>query len=182
MKDNSMKDDSMKNNSSMKKNIKLFLGVVILIGIGIGFGLTLNFAKDNFGQSSGAIIEDGVITGYTAEQIAEIMQRKADESTFSFEVNARPIFKDGKSEGNLRIYNPPYNKYVIDVEIKLDSDNKTVFKSGKIKPNQHIENAKLSKNLKKGEYEATATINAYDSDGETLIGVSAAKLIINIEN
>lgn len=177
-----MKDNSNKNNSSMKKNIKLFLGVVILIGIGIGFGLTLNFAKDNFGQSSGAIIEDGVITGYTAEQIAEIMQRKADESTFSFEVNARPIFKDGKSEGNLRIYNPPYNKYVIDVEIKLDSNNKTVFKSGKIKPNQHIENAKLSKNLKKGEYEATATINAYDSDAETLIGVSAAKLIINIEN
>lgn len=177
-----MKDNSNKNNSSMKKNIKLFLGVVILIGIGIGFGLTLNFAKDNFGQSSGAIIEDGVITGYTAEQIAEIMQRKADESTFSFEVNARPIFKDGKSEGNLRIYNPPYNKYVIDVEIKLDSDNKTIFKSGKIKPNQHIENAKLSKKLKKGQYEATATINAYDSDGETLIGVSAAKLIINIEN
>lgn len=177
-----MKDNSNKNNPSMKKNIKLFLGVVILIGIGIGFGLILNFAKDNFGQSSGAIIEDGVITGYTAEQIAEIMQRKADESTFSFEVNARPIFKDGKSEGNLRIYNPPYNKYVIDVEIKLDSDNKTIFKSGKIKPNQHIENAKLSKNLKKGQYEATATINAYDSDGETLIGVSAAKLIITVEN
>lgn len=177
-----MKDNSNKNNSSMKKNIKLFLAIVILIGIGVGFGLSLNFANDNFGQSSGAIIEDGVIAGYTAEQIAEIMQRKADESTFSFEVNARPTFKDGKSEGNLRIYNPPYNKYVIDVEIKLDSNDKTVFKSGKIKPNQHIENAKLSKNLKKGEYEATATINAYDSDGETLIGVSAAKLIINIEN
>ena len=163
-----MDDNSTKNNSSMKKNIKIFLAIVILIGIGVGFGLSLNFANDNFGQSSGAIIEDGVIAGYTAEQIAEIMQRKADESTFSFEVNARPTFKDGKSEGNLRI--------------KLDSNDKTVFKSGKIKPNQHIENAKLSKNLKKGEYEATATINAYDSDGETLIGVSAAKLIINIEN
>lgn len=177
-----MKDNSIKNNSSMKKNIKLFLGVVILIGLGIGVGLTLNFTKDNFIQSSGAIIEDGVISGYTAEEIEAIMQRKADESTFSFEVNSRPIFENGKSEGNLRIYNPPYNKYVIDVEIKLDSNDKTVFKSGKIKPNQHIENAKLSKNLKKGEYEATATINAYDSDGETLIGVSAAKLIITIEN
>ncbi|WP_302652889.1 hypothetical protein [uncultured Clostridium sp.] len=166
----------------MKKNIKLFLGVVILIGLGIGVGLTLNFTKDNFIKSSGAIIEDGVISGYTAEEIEAIMQRKADESTFSFEVNSRPIFENGKSEGNLRIYNPPYNKYVIDVEIKLDSNNKTIFKSDKIKPNQYIENAKLNKNLKKGEYEATATINAYDSDGETLIGVSAAKLIITIEN
>lgn len=177
-----MKDNSIKNNSSMKKNIKLFLGVVILISLGIGVGLTLNFTKDNFVQSSGAIIEDGVISGYTAEEIEAIMQRKADESTFSFEVNSRPIFENGKSEGNLRIYNPPYNKYVIDVEIKLDSNNKTIFKSDKIKPNQYIENAKLNKNLKKGEYEATATINAYDSDGETLIGVSAAKLIITIEN
>ncbi len=177
-----MKDNSIKNNSSMKKNIKLFLGVVILIGLGIGVGLTLNFTKDNFIKSSGAIIEDGVISGYTAEEIEAIMQRKADESTFSFEVNSRPIFENGKSEGNLRIYNPPYNKYVIDVEIKLDSNNKTIFKSDKIKPNQYIENAKLNKNLKKGEYEATATINAYDSDGETLIGVSAAKLIITIEN
>lgn len=181
---NSLKENnsSEKSNSSMKKNIKLVLGIVILIGVGIGFGLTLNLVKNKFGQSSGAIIEDGVISGYSAEEIQQIMQRKADESTFSFEINARPIFKNGKSEGNLRIYNPPYNKYVVDVEIKLDSDNTTIFKSGKIKPNQHIENAKLNKNLKKGEYEATATINAYDSDGETLIGVSAAKLIITIEN
>ena len=104
-----MKDNLTQNNSSMKKNIKLFLGIIILVGVGIGVGLILNFSKDNFGQSSGAIVEDGVISGYTAEEIEAIMQRKADESTFSFEVNARPVFKDGKSEGNLRIYNPPYN-------------------------------------------------------------------------
>ena len=43
----------------------------------------LNKYKDNFGQVTGAIIEDGVIPGYTAEQIQEMMQRKADKSTFS---------------------------------------------------------------------------------------------------
>lgn len=166
----------------MKKNIKLFVGVFILVGIGIAFGLSLNMYKDNFGQSSGAIVEEGVIPGYTAEQIQEIMQRKADESTFSFEINSRPIFEDGKSEGNLRIYNPAYNSYIIDVEIKLDSNKQTIFKSAKLKPNQYIENAKLSKKLEKGEYEATATINAYADDGETLLGVSAAKLVIDIEN
>ena len=84
-----MEDNSTKNNSSMKKNIKIFLAIVILIGIGVGFGLSLNFANDNFGQSSGAIIEDGVIAGYTAEQIAEIMQRKADEPARSLR-SARP--------------------------------------------------------------------------------------------
>ncbi|MFN8605384.1 MAG: hypothetical protein U0Z74_04915 [Romboutsia timonensis] len=59
------------------------------------------------------------------------MQREADESTFSFEINSRPIFKDGKSEGNLRIANPPYSKYAINVDIKLESNGKIIFDSGK---------------------------------------------------
>ena len=110
------------------------------------------------------------------------MQRKADESTFSFEINSRPIFKDGKSEGNVRIANPPYNKYAIEVEIKLDSSGKSIFKSGKINPNHYIEYAKLSKMLKAGEYDATATINAYDTKTGDFKGTSAAKLIIKVEN
>ncbi len=107
-------------------------------------------------------MQEGIIPGYTEEQIKEMLQRKADDSTFSFEINSRPVFKNGKSEGNLRIANPPYNKYGISVEIKLDSNGKIVFKSGKISPNHYIENAKLTKKLKAGEYDATATINAYD--------------------
>ena len=164
----------------MNRRNKILIIILVIITI-ISVVIFINNNKNKV-NVSGGILQEGIIPGYTEEEIKEILQRKADESTFSFEINSRPIFKDGKSEGNLRIYNPPYNKYVIDVEINLDSDNKTIFKSGKIKPNQHIENAKLSKNLKKGQYEATATINAYDSDGETLIGVSAAKLIITVEN
>nr|WP_302416843.1 hypothetical protein [uncultured Romboutsia sp.] len=127
-------------------------------------------------------MQEGIIPGYTEEQIKEILQRKADESTFSFELNSRPIFKDGASEGNLRIANPPYNKYSIEVEIKLDSNGNTIFKSGEIAPNHYIEYAKLTKRLKAGEYEATATINAYDSETREYKGTSAAKLIIKIES
>ena len=153
-----------------------------MIGIGVIVGLSVNVYKNYGSNSTGTIIQDGVISGYTASEIEEIMQRKADESTFSFEINSRPFFKNGQSEGNIRIYNPPFNNYLIDVEIKLDSNNKTIFKSGKLKPNQYIEKAKLSRNLKKGEYEATATISAYDPESEQLLGVSVAKLIIAIEN
>lgn len=127
-------------------------------------------------------MQEGIIPGYTEEEIKAIMQRKADESTFSFEVNSRPVFKDGKSEGNLRIANPPYNKYGINVDIKLDSNGKTVFKSGDIAPNHYIEKAKLSTNLKAGEYEATATINAYDMETKEFKGTSAAKLVIKVES
>ena len=116
------------------------------------------------------------------KRLEEILQRKADESTFSFEINSRPIFKDGKSEGNLRIANPPYNKYLIKVEIKLDDNNKKVFESGEILPNHYIEYAKLTKKLKAGEYNATATINAYDIESGEYKGTSAAKLIIKIES
>ena len=69
-----------------------------------------------------------------------------------------------------------------EVEIKLDSNGNTIFKSGEIAPNHYIEYAKLTKRLKAGEYEATATINAYDSETREYKGTSAAKLIIKIES
>ena len=94
-----------------KKNIKFILIFSGFIGIGVIAGLSVNVYKNYGSNSTGAIIQDGVISGYTASEIEEIMQRKADESTFSFEINSRPFFENGKSEGNIRIYNPPFNNY-----------------------------------------------------------------------
>lgn len=162
-----------------KKYKILILLLILIIPLSIIF---ITNSKNNKVNISGGILREGVIPGYTEEQIKEILQRKADESTFSFELNSRPIFKDGASEGNLRIANPPYNKYSIEVEIKLDSNGNTIFKSGEIAPNHYIEYAKLTKRLKAGEYEATATINAYDSETREYKGTSAAKLIIKIES
>lgn len=162
-----------------KKSKILIILLVLVIPVSVIFIINNNKNKVNV---SGGILQEGVIPGYTEEEIKEILQRKADESSFSFEINSRPIFKDGKSEGNLRIANPPYNKYAIEVEIKLDSNGKSVFKSGQIKPNHYIEYAKLTRNLKAGEYDATATINAYDSETKEFKGTSAAKLIIKVES
>ena len=164
----------------MSKEFKIMMALLILImPLSAVFIINNNKNKPNV---VGGILHEGVIPGYTEEQIKEILQIKADESSFSFEINSRPIFKDGKSEGNLRIANPPYNKYAIEVEIKLDSNDKTVFKSGQIKPNHYIEYAKLTRNLKAGEYDATAIINAYDSETKEFKGTSAAKLIIKVES
>lgn len=164
---------------SKKYIILAILLVILLIVVGWIFIVNKRQSQANI---KGGILQEGIISGYTEEQIKEILQRKADESTFSFELNSRPIFKDGASEGNLRIANPPYNKYSIEVEIKLDSNGNTIFKSGEIAPNHYIEYAKLTKRLKAGEYEATATINAYDSETREYKGTSAAKLIIKIES
>ena len=156
-----------------KRNKILIIILVIITIISVVFLINNNKNKVNV---SGGILQEGIIPGYTEEQIKEILQRKADESSFSFEINSRPIFKDGKSEGNLRIANPPYNKYSIKVEIKLDDSGQTVL------PNHYIEYAKLTKRLKAGEYNATATINAYDTESGEYKGTSAAKLIIRVES
>ena len=164
----------------MDKKYKIIILLLILI-IPLSIIFITN-SKNNKVNISGGILQEGVIPGYTEEQIKEILQRKADESTFSFEINSRPIFKNGESEGNIRIANPPYNKYLITVEIKLDDNNKIVFKSGEILPNHYIEYAKLNRKLKAGEYNATATINAYDTESGEYKGTSAAKLIIKVES
>ena len=164
----------------MNKKLKILIILLVLI-MPLGMILIINGNKNKV-NVSGGILQEGVIPGYTEEEIKEILQRKADESSFSFEINSRPIFKDGKSEGNLRIANPPYNKYAIEVEIKLDSNCKSIFKYGQIKPNHYIEYAKLTKKLKAGEYDATAIINAYDIETREFKGTSAAKLIIKVES
>jgi hypothetical protein len=166
----------------MNKKYKILIALLFIVIMLLGIIVIINNNNDNKVNISGGILQEGIIPGYTEEQIKEILQRKADESTFSFEINSRPIFKDGKSEGNLRIANPPYNKYLIKVEIKLDDNNKKVFESGEILPNHYIEYAKLTKKLKAGEYNATATINAYDIESGEYKGTSAAKLIIKIES
>ena len=56
---------------------------------------------------------------------------------------------------------------------------KRFLKTGKLKPNQYIEKAKLLENLPAGQYPATATINAYDTETDE-VGTSAAKVIITI--
>ena len=166
----------------MNKKYKILIALLFIVIMLLGIIVIINNNNDNKVNISGGILQEGIIPGYTEEQIKEILQRKADESTFSFEINSRPIFKDGKSEGNLRIANPPYNKYLIKVEIKLDDNNKKVFESGEILPNHYIEYAKLTRNLKAGEYDATAIINAYDSETKEFKGTSAAKLIIKVES
>ena len=164
----------------MSKKFKLTITLlIVIILLSAVFIVNKNKNKPNV---IGGILQEGIIPGYTEEEIKEILQRKADESSFSFEINSRPIFKDGKSEGNLRIANPPYNKYAIEVEIKLDSNGKSIFKYGQIKPNHYIEYAKLTKKLKAGEYDATAIINAYDIETREFKGTSAAKLIIKVES
>jgi hypothetical protein len=126
--------------------------------------------------------DDGHLSNMTPEQILEQMQIAADAAYFSFKINARPVFENGKAKGNLGIENPSYNIYPMVVQIFLDDTDELIYDSGGILPDQHIDNAALTKALKAGSYNATAYLNAYDPDTKEFQGKQAAALIITVQN
>lgn len=175
----------MKNKKFTKKKKVVLISIILLILCSIGGFLGFKWyesykTKVQEGQLTGTI---GTIPGFSPEELQNELQKRADESLFSFNINSKPIFENGKSEGNLRIANPHYNVYPIAVTIRLQDTNEVIFKSGKIQPNHYIEKAKLTKNLKKGDYKATATIEAFSpNDNEKFLGKAQAILNIKILN
>ena len=128
--------------------------------------------------------EDGPLSNMTKEEILEQMQKEADKAYFSFKINTEIVFKDGSSEGNLGIENPSNNVYPMSVQIFLGKDGagEMIYDSGGLMPDQHIDNAKLTKVLSTGTYEALAYLYAYDPDTKVNIFKSTAELTIIIKN
>lgn len=175
----------LKEKKFIKKKIIVLILLILLILLSVvgflGFKWYNNYKiQTQEGQLTGTV---GTIPGYSPEELQKELQKQADESLFSFNINSKPVFENGKAEGNLRIANPHYNVYPITVTIRLEDTNQVIFKSGKIQPNHYIEKAKLSRDLKKGEYKAIATIEAFDpKDNDKFLGKAQAVLNINVLN
>lgn len=179
-----MNEEMKEKKFTKKKNVVLIILILLLLLSISGFlgfkWYNAHNIQSQEGQLTGTI---GTIPGFSPEELQKELQKKADESLFSFNINSKPVFENGESEGNLRIANPHYNVYPITVTIQLEDTNEVIFKSGKIQPNHYIEKAKLTKNLKKGEYKAIATIEAFDpNDNEKFLGKAQAILNITILN
>ncbi len=159
--------------------ILLLLVILYLLGVFRRPAITAIQTGDMFPDQTDA--EDGFLP-MSEEELLEQMQKEADESYFSFKINSRPVFADGNSAGTLGIENPNYNVYPMVVQITLDSTGEIIYDSGGIMPGQHIAEAKLAEVLSKGEYEATATLYAYDPDTLICQGQSQAVLKIIVEN
>lgn len=128
--------------------------------------------------------EDGTLSNMSDDDIREQMQKAADEAYFSFKINTIWEFEDRKGEAAVGIENPNYNVYPMVVQVFLGKDGagELIYDSGAIMPDQHIDNAKLTKVLKTGTYEALAYLNAYDPDTKENIFKSTAELSIVIKN
>lgn len=126
--------------------------------------------------------KDGMIEGKTEKEIQEILNTVVQEGMFNVSVNPNPSFQDGRSEGNLCIENIKANHYYARVLLTLDETGEEVFESKGLKPGQYIENVKLSKNLKKGTYPATAQFIITDPDTLKDIGKVNTQITLTVLN
>lgn len=165
----------------MIKKKKVIIGLLLIIVFLIG-GLSYYYFNSNDNANTKATISEGYPGGISKEEMEDAMQREADENYWSFDVNAEPVFKDGSSKGFLRIVNPPYNLYPIEVSIRLKDTNEMLFQSGRLEPNHYIGYAKLEKKLKKGTYKASVEIKAFEKDSDKMFNKAYADITIKIEN
>ena len=121
---------------------------------------------------------EGHLPNMTEEDIREQMQREADKGIFAFKINSRPVFENGDAEGTLRIENPNHNTYPFVVKIFLSETEEEIYNSGGMLPNHHIDVARLTKVLPKGEHAAMAYIYAYDPETNEYGGKAAVELTL----
>lgn len=171
-----MTEETKKNN---KKKVLLWLLLLIsLVG-----GLGIYYWQKN--QTSVPMISADLLPEVgdaTDREIAEKAQEVADANYFTLTINPTAVFEDGTSEGSIEIINPATNVYPIAVDITLDDTGEVIYSSGAIYPNQQVLTAKLLKDLDKGEYDATATVNIYDPDSKEKQGVTEAEMKITVNN
>ncbi len=124
----------------------------------------------------------GQLEGKTPEEIQAELNRIVEEGMFNVSINATPVFHSGSEAGSLKIENIPANHYNMKVKITLDKTGETIYQSGIIEPNHHIENARLDVPLPKGSHAATAIFTAYEPETNSVMGNAAVKINILVEN
>lgn len=167
-----------KRNNQSKKNKKgliVFCIGVIIIGCGFFFMNSQSKLPSNGTGLSGYVIGEGMQPGLTKEQIQEMLDQEVDASKISFSINSMPVF-NGKV-GRIVFANPPFNAHDIDLTVYLDG--KEIVKTGKIKPNQYIDQIELLGDaLKKGEYKGTGVITAYIQETGEVVGQANVEMDI----
>lgn len=173
------------NRAKEKPKKKRWIPVLIVIAVAIavvavawGTGALSAQKPAQFAADDRA--QDIDYSGSNRSDVLAELQKKADESSFSFKINSNPVFENGTAEGNLYIENPVVNAYDMRVEITLDDTGETVYETGLISPGQSIVRDALDVALGQGTYTATATIHAHDRKTGTEIGRTAAELQIEV--
>lgn len=170
-----------------KKRKKVTVLVLALLILLLGFGYCTFFHNpeppNRFITGRGT---EGFLPGMSTDQLMELLQREADENTISFNINARPVFPNGRSPGPLQIENPPFNLHYFEVEYHLVNEDgslgQIIYSSGILPSNHHINMDRLDVALSRGEYRTIAVLTFYHHETQNLISVQQAEVIITVQN
>lgn len=163
-----------------KSNKPLIIGIIVVV-VAIIVGVCIWMFVGQGGGFYDNAAQDGQAPYKTEEEMQAELNRVVEDGMLNISIASVITFKNGTSEGTAYIENVPSNKYVMKVTITLDNNNETVYESGGIKPDSHIDNIKLTQSLPAGTYPATATFTAYDPDSLDEVGQAAAKVTIVVE-
>lgn len=173
----------------VKKNKKwiFVIAAVLILGI-FAFTSTHRFGQgslpdeEELGAAQGGLVME-IPDEMKSGEYGDILQQQIDESMFTINVRAQPVFTNGSSKGVVDIVNNPSNKFPCKVVLTIDKTGEEVYRCDElIYPGQYINEIKLSKNLEKGAYPATLTYYVYNKDGKESIGVMNAGITIAIQN
>lgn len=163
-----------------KKKGKVAIIIAFIVAI-LCIGAAVLFLLDPFGSASKSRAgAPGQLEGKTAAEIQAELDRQVEEGMFNISIASVAQFSDGTSEGELRIENVPGNRYLMQVTIALDATDQTIYESGIIEPDHHIQKDALMVDLDPGTYDATATFIALDPQTEEEVGRAAAKMLIQV--
>lgn len=158
----------------------VFIGVAIvavLALIGVGAWWFGQSQQDDFFDQNAIL---GQAPYKTPEEIQAELDRIVEEGMFNISIASVIEFADGTTPGTAYIENVPGNRYVMKVTITLDDTGETVYESKGLKPGSYIEDITLTKDLEPGNYAATATFSALDTDSLEEIGKAAAKVTLSV--
>ena len=164
-----------KSTAALVTTILFVVIVAAVVAAAVFFGGKTGAYEEEYNwiESDSAAI-NGMLDGswYSGEKNApEILSYKiADEIT---------VGKDGK--GDFKIENSGKNSCLMRVTITVSGE--TLYETGYIKPNQHINEDMLNKLPQAGEYEADVTFEAFDPSTEESRGAAKTKIkLIVIDN
>lgn len=163
-----------------KKKWVMAVGMMMTLVVIIILAVLINAVKTNDSD-----IEDGVPRFLTKEEKEEWKNKEKDETEIYVYVNT---YLEAEDDGvvNLRLANPPYCAYPIQVSVcDRQDEKKSYYVSGLIRSGESIERAKFDKlPQKKGSYEVKVKYKFFQDDkGKDLVGEHsvAGELIIKEE-
>lgn len=171
----------MEQKKKRKTGILIFLLLLIAAAAagGIGYKVWKDGQKTRLTRDSEAL--GGLLPGKTPEEISDILNKKVEEGMVDIGISAEPVFEKNGAKGRIGIENIPANRYSFRVRLTLDDTGEVLYETGIVDPGYYIEFIELNKELKAGDYPATATFTTYSLDeSEDQISEANVKLLLHV--